>query len=97
MTRSNNSIVSGKFQRQPGKEPVFRNWDGKTVVVKAAWRRKGSPTPKQVQLQESFLMGSRYAKLLTITDPIYFQVEAEPVYYPPSLYAIISPITQNCR
>jgi hypothetical protein len=97
MTHSNNSIITGKFQAQPGKEPVFRNWDGKTVVAKAPGRRKRDPTPKQVQLQEAFLMGSRYPKLLTITDSIYFQVEPEPVSYPDALYAIISPITQNCR
>jgi hypothetical protein len=65
MAHSNNSIITGKFQGQLGKELVFRIWDGKTVVAKAPGRRKGDPTPKQVQLQETFLMGSRYAKAVS--------------------------------
>jgi hypothetical protein len=65
MAHSNNSIITGKFQGELGKELVFRNWDGKTVVAKAPGPRKGEPTPKQVQLQETFLMGSRYAKAVS--------------------------------
>jgi hypothetical protein len=65
MAHSNNSIITGKFQGELGKELVFRNWDGKTIVAKAPGPRKGEPTPKQVQLQETFLMGSRYAKAVS--------------------------------
>ncbi|WP_315817657.1 hypothetical protein [Paraflavitalea speifideaquila] len=35
MAHANNSIVSGKFSGTLGKEIVFRDWDGKTVVAKA--------------------------------------------------------------
>ncbi|MFZ6024277.1 MAG: hypothetical protein ACOYVG_07445 [Bacteroidota bacterium] len=62
MAYSNNSVITGKFQGKLGKELVFRNWDGKTIVAKAPGRRKAAPTAEQVKLQDQFLMGSRYAK-----------------------------------
>ncbi len=65
MAHSNNSVITGKFQGSLGKEIVFRNWNGKTVVAKAPGRRKGPPTADQVKTQESFLMGSRYAKVIS--------------------------------
>ena len=62
MAHSNNSLVTGKFSGTLGKELVFREWDGKTVVAKAPKRRKGQPTPDQAQTQEKFLIASRYAR-----------------------------------
>ena len=34
MANSNNSVITGKFRGSLGKELVFRDWDGKTVVAK---------------------------------------------------------------
>jgi hypothetical protein len=62
MANSNNSIVTGKFSGTLGKEIVFRDWDGKTVVAKAPKKRKGDPTPEQVVIQERFLLASKYAR-----------------------------------
>ena len=64
MAHSNNSVITGKFQGTLGKELVFRDWDGKTVVAKAPKSRKGEPSEKQVKIQEQFLLGSRYAKTI---------------------------------
>lgn len=64
MAHANNSIITGKFQGMLGKELVFREWDGKTVVAKAPRRRKGEPTPEQVKTQDNFLLGARYAKAI---------------------------------
>ncbi|MBW0177569.1 hypothetical protein [Sediminibacterium sp.] len=65
MAHSNNSVITGKFQGSLGKELVFRNWNGKTIVAKAPGRRKGEPTADQLKTQDSFLMGSRYAKAIS--------------------------------
>lgn len=65
MAHSNNSIITGKFQGKLGKELVFRNWDGKTIVAKAPGPRKGLPTEEQEKRQETFLLGSRYAKAIS--------------------------------
>ena len=62
MAYSNNSIITGKFRGTLGKELVFREWEGKTVVAKAPKSRKGEPTPEQVEIQEKFLLASRYAQ-----------------------------------
>ncbi len=62
MANSNNSVITGKFRGALGKELVFREWEGKTVVAKAPKARTGDPTPGQVQTQETFLLASRYAK-----------------------------------
>lgn len=62
MAHSNNSIVSGKFSGTLGKEIVFRDWDGKTVVAKVPKKRKKGPTPEQAAIQERFLLASRYAR-----------------------------------
>jgi hypothetical protein len=62
MANSNNSVITGKFRGALGKELVFREWEGKTVVAKAPKAREGDPTPGQVQTQETFLLASRYAK-----------------------------------
>ena len=61
MANSNNSVITGKFRGALGKELVFREWEGKTVVAKAPKARKGDPTPGQVQTQDKFLLASRYA------------------------------------
>jgi hypothetical protein len=65
MAHANNSIITGKFKGSLGKELVFRQWEGKTVVAKSPKRRSGNPTPDQAELQEKFLVASRYAKAVT--------------------------------
>jgi hypothetical protein len=62
MANSNNSVITGKLRGALGKELVFREWQGKTVVAKAPKKREGDPNPAQVQTQEKFLLASRYAK-----------------------------------
>lgn len=62
MAHSNNSIITGKFKGSLGKELVFRDWEGKTVVAKSPKARTGDPSADQAQLQERFLIASRYAK-----------------------------------
>lgn len=62
MAHSDNSVVTRKLKGTLGKELVFREWDGKTVVAKAPKRREGDPTPAQAQTQERFLFATRYAK-----------------------------------
>jgi hypothetical protein len=62
MAHSDNSVVTRKLSGTLGKELVFREWEGKTVVAKAPKRRKGKPTPEQAETQEKFLIASRYAR-----------------------------------
>ena len=62
MAHSNNSLVTGKLRGSLGKELVFREWEGKTVVAKAPKSREGNPSPKQAKIQEQFLFGTRYAR-----------------------------------
>jgi hypothetical protein len=62
MANSNNSVITGKFRGALGKELVFREWEGKTVVAKAPRARVGDPSPGQAQTQDKFLLASRYAK-----------------------------------
>jgi hypothetical protein len=62
MAHANNSITTGKFRGSLGKELVFREWQGKTIVAKAPKARTGDPTPAQLEAQEKFFMASRYAK-----------------------------------
>jgi hypothetical protein len=62
MANANNSIITGKFKGALGKQLVFREWQGKTVVAKAPKPRTGDPTPAQAEVQEKFMIASRYAK-----------------------------------
>ncbi len=62
MAHSNNSIVSGKFSGTLGKEIVFRDWDGKTVVAKVPKKRKKGPSPEQAEIQKRFLRATRFAR-----------------------------------
>jgi len=64
MAHSDNSLVTGKISGTLGKELVFREWEGKTVVAKAPKKRKGGPTPPQAETQERFLIASRYARAI---------------------------------
>ena len=66
MANSNNSVITGKFRGALGKELVFREWEGKTVVAKAPKSREGDPNPAQAQTQEKFLLASRYAKAVML-------------------------------
>jgi hypothetical protein len=75
MAHSNNSLVTGKLSGTLGKELVFREWQGKTVVAKAPKRRKGKSTPEQAETQEKFLIASRYARAI-IQNPDKGMAEA---------------------
>jgi hypothetical protein len=68
MANSNNSVITGKFKGSLGKELVFREWAGKTVVAKAPKARTGAATAAQAKTQEKFLLAARYAKFI-INDP----------------------------
>jgi len=62
MAHSNNSVITGKLRGTLGKELVFREWEGKTVVAKAPKSREGELSPAQEEIKERFLLASRYAK-----------------------------------
>ncbi|AEV97061.1 hypothetical protein A4D02_18165 [Niastella koreensis] len=64
MAHSDNSLVTGRISGTLGKELVFREWEGKTVVAKAPRKRKGEPNSKQAETQEKFLLASRYARAI---------------------------------
>jgi len=66
MAHSNNSVITGKLSGILGKELVFRDWEGKTVVAKAPKARTGKPSALQAQTQDRFLLASRYGK--TVKD-----------------------------
>jgi hypothetical protein len=68
MAHSNNSVITGKLKGSIGKELVFREWAGKTVVAKSPKARTGAPTEAQAKTQENFLLASRYAKSI-VNDP----------------------------
>jgi hypothetical protein len=65
MAHADNSIITGKFSGSLGKQLVFREWEGKTVVAKSPKRRSGALNPEQEARQEKFLFASRYAKAIT--------------------------------
>ncbi|HUR66898.1 MAG TPA: hypothetical protein VMZ03_11180 [Chitinophagaceae bacterium] len=80
MAHANNSIITGKFKGALGKQLVFREWQGKTIVSKAPKPRTGDPTPAQAQTQEKFLLASRYAKaVMASADQGLFQAYAKAV------------------
>jgi len=54
--------IPAAFTGTLGNEIVFREWDGKTIVARTPKKRKGDPTQPQTQIQEKFLLASRYAK-----------------------------------
>ena len=62
MANSNNSVITGKLRGTLGKELVFREWDGKTVVAKAPKARTGPATAAQLQIQENFMLAAKYAR-----------------------------------
>ena len=64
MANSNNSVITGKFRGSLGKELVFREWEGKTIVAKAPKARTGEISPAQAQTQEKFLIASKYANAI---------------------------------
>ncbi len=61
MANSNNSVITGKFRGTIGKELVFREWDGKTVVAKAPKARTAPGTAAQLKIQENFTLAAKYA------------------------------------
>ena len=62
MAHSNNSIITGKFRGPLGKEIVFRDWKGKTIVAKSPKARSRKPSIAQAASLEKFQLASRYAK-----------------------------------
>ena len=62
MANSNNSVITGKLRGTLGKELVFRDWDGKTVVAKAPKARTSPGTDAQLKIQENFTLAAKYAK-----------------------------------
>lgn len=65
MANANNSIITSKLKGSIGKQLVFREWAGKTIVAKSPKGRSGEPTDAQVEAQERFQFASRYAKAVT--------------------------------
>ncbi|PZR27318.1 MAG: hypothetical protein DI535_10850 [Citrobacter freundii] len=61
MANANNSIITGRLKGMLGKELVFREWAGKTVVAKAPRAPKGDPSSAQEETRERFLIASKYA------------------------------------
>jgi hypothetical protein len=77
MAHADNNIITGKFKGSLGKQLVFREWEGKTVVAKSPKGRSGDPTAAQAELQEKFLVASRYAKsVITSADQSLAQAYA---------------------
>jgi hypothetical protein len=62
MANSNNSVITGKFRGTLGKELVFREWAGKTVVAKAPKARTSPGTAAQLKIKENFTLAAKYAK-----------------------------------
>jgi hypothetical protein len=62
MANSNNRIITGQLKGALGKELVFREWAGKTIVSKYPRSRGKKPTPAQAHTHERFMLASRYAK-----------------------------------
>src|SRR5215467_2223482 len=65
MAHADDNIITGKFKGSLGKQLVFRQWAGKTIVAKSPKARVGDPTAAQAEIQERFLVGSRYALSVT--------------------------------
>lgn len=62
MAHANNSLITGKFRGSLGKQLVFREWAGKTIVAKSPKQRTGKLTPAQEQTKVRFLLATKYAK-----------------------------------
>src|SRR5215213_9046026 len=62
MANADNSIITGKLRGSLGKQLVFREWDGKTIVSKSPRGRGTASTVKQAATQERFFQASQYAK-----------------------------------
>jgi hypothetical protein len=75
MANANNSIITGKFRGSLGKQLVFRDWDGKTIVGKSPKSRNGKVTSAQAETQERFLIASHYAKSI-VTNADHSMAEA---------------------
>lgn len=70
MAHSNNNLITSGLRGTIGKELVFRNWAGKTIVAKAPCKRPGRPTKAQAIIRDRFYMAARYGKaILSNADP----------------------------
>jgi len=65
MANANNSIITGKFTGMLGKELVFREWDGMTIVAKAPKARRSKPSVAEETIRERFLIASQYARAVS--------------------------------
>ena len=65
MAHANNSIITSKLKGSLGKELVFREWEGKTIVAKSPKAQSGESTAAQAGTREKFMLASRYAKAIT--------------------------------
>jgi hypothetical protein len=68
MAHSDNSVLMRKLRGLLGKELVFRDWAGKTVVSKAPKKRTAPSSPEQAATNVKFLLASRYAKTITTSE-----------------------------
>jgi hypothetical protein len=75
MASSDNSVITGKLKGSLGKQLVFREWNGKTIVAKSPKSRSGVAPAVQLEKQDRFLMASRYAKAV-MADPDQSLAEA---------------------
>jgi hypothetical protein len=68
MAHADNSALMRKLKGLLGKELVFRDWAGKTVVSKAPKKRTAPSSPEQAATNVKFLLASRYAKAITTSE-----------------------------
>jgi hypothetical protein len=70
MAHADNSALMRKLRGLLGKELVFRDWAGKTVVSKAPKKRTAPSSPEQAATNVKFLLASRYAKAIILSNSV---------------------------
>ncbi len=63
-----NGLIAGQLKGSLGKELVFREWAGLTIVSKAPRSRGNAAGSIQAEMQERFVLGARYARNI-LKDP----------------------------
>ncbi len=69
MARVNGNIILEKHSGAIGKQLVYRQFNGKTVVSKYPDRSKVVYTPDQLQYRKIFALASKYASDI-VKDPV---------------------------
>ena len=69
MARVNGNIILEKHSGAIGKQLVYRQFNGKTVVSKYPDRSKVIYTPEQLQYRKIFAIASKYASDI-VKDPV---------------------------